>query len=183
MPARRSASAWFRRATGPAGTVLLALGTAVTVALATVAFLGPRTGTVQVATVLSGSMAPAMSAGDLVIATPKPLNEIAVGDVLVFNAPIADRRLVTHRVIEVVEQGTRPVVRTKGDANSAPDPWLAQLERGPAWEVRAVVPEAGRVLAWLRTPLVRAVLLWIVPVALAVLWLRGIWRSNEGESP
>src|SRR3546814_18384504 len=65
---------------------------------------------------------------------------------------VLDRRLVVHRVVRVVRAGEHPVVQTGGDANDAPDPWLARLPDGAVWPVRAEVPHLGHVLLLLRTP-------------------------------
>jgi len=70
--------------------------------------------------VLSGSMEPAMSPGDVVIVDDTPAAEIEKGDVITF-AEGGDERPTTHRVIEVVEQSGETAFRTQGDANENAD--------------------------------------------------------------
>lgn len=73
-------------------------------------------GWVQPLVVVSGSMEPGIHTGDLLVSVPEPVEELAVGDV----ASIASARsgnLVTHRVIEIVENGSQYEIRMKGDAN------------------------------------------------------------------
>ncbi|MEW6473982.1 MAG: signal peptidase I [Actinomycetota bacterium] len=82
--------------------------------------LGPHTGRYRTLTVLSGSMRPTMPEGSVAIVIPVPPAEIRPGDVITYNIPVGDRRVVTHRVVEIVEGGDHPVVRTQGDANAAP---------------------------------------------------------------
>lgn len=137
--------------------------------------LGPRTGQYRTVNVLSGSMGAAAPTGALVVVTPLPPSEVKVGDVITYQIPVDDHRVVTHRVVEVVEAGDRPVVRTKGDANEAADPWLARLEGDTAWKARLAVPGLGTVIRALRAPWLSGVLVRGVPVVLALVWLAEIW--------
>src|ERR687888_40925 len=103
------------------GGLLLAL-----IALVGLALL-PRTGWYRPVTVLSGSMKPAFSPGDMVVLTPEPLRDVRIGQVISYRIPVGDHHVQTHRVIQIIRGGANPVVRTKGDANNAPDPWNARL--------------------------------------------------------
>jgi signal peptidase len=145
--------------------------------------IGPRTGRYQTATVLTGSMRPTMPEGSVVLATPMAARDVRVGDVITYRIPVEDRRIVTHRVVEVVREGNRPVVRTKGDANKDPDTWVAELTGATVWKVRASVPKAGYVFEWLRRPQARQLLVFVVPLLLAFLLLRDIWRRPPDPVP
>lgn len=145
--------------------------------------LGPRTGRYQTATVLSASMRPTFGPGALVIVTPTPAEDLRVGDVIMYHIPVDDHRVVSHRIAEIVEPGAHPVVRTAGDANSAPDPWLAHLEDGPVWRVRGHVPGAGAALQQLRHPLIRRIAVQGAPALLAVMALWEIWGSQAKRGP
>lgn len=138
--------------------------------------LGPHTGRYRTLTVLSGSMRPTIPEGSVIIVTPLSPADIRPGDVIAYNIPVEDHRVVTHRVIEIAEGGDHPVVRTQGDANPAPDPWLARLENEPAWQVRAAVPGLGHILQALRAWPLRALLVWGLAALLLALWLTGIHR-------
>lgn len=157
------------------GAALVVLAALVFLVLA----LGPRSGRYQTVTVLTGSMRPSMPEGSVLVATPVPLDRLGVGDVVTYRIPVEDRRVVTHRIVEIVRGGDRPVVVTKGDANAAPDPWVAELKGGHAWKVTAVVPKAGYALHALRMPLVTRLVLPVVCALLALLWLRDIWREDD----
>ena len=79
--------------------------------------LSTFSGSVRFLTVLSGSMSPALSPGDMVVAAAVPMTIIQPGDVISFkNAD--EKTLVTHRVVEVKSDS----FIVKGDANENPDP-------------------------------------------------------------
>lgn len=140
--------------------------------------VGPQTGKYRVMTVLTGSMRPSFPEGSLIVQTPLPVRRVQVGDVITYRIPMDDRRIVTHRVVEIVEPGQFPVIRTQGDANNTPDPWLARLEGDSTWQVRAGVPKAGYLFQWLRQPAAQRLTQFLIPALLAVLWLRHIWRAQ-----
>lgn len=86
--------------------------------------------------VLTGSMQPSMPAGTLVVVREVDATEIGTGDVITFNPRPNDPTVVTHRVVGVGFDGDgRPVFRTQGDANDAPDPWTVQEQQvvGKRW--------------------------------------------------
>jgi signal peptidase len=128
-------------------------------------------------------MRPYFAPGDLLVLTPEPLREIRPGWVISFHAPLGDHRVQTHRVIHVVRGGDHPLVRTKGDANDAADPWVARLHGTTAWRVRRVVPHAGQLVVWLREPVVHDLTVFLVPFLLGLAWIRRIWREppESGE--
>jgi signal peptidase len=117
----------------------------------------PHTGWYRTETVLSGSMRPMFGPGDLVVVTPEPTRDIRAGQVISLHIPVGDHHVQTHRVVAVLRGGDNPIVRTKGDANNARDPWVSKLQGTTAWRVRPVVPKAGLAIAWLRSPIVRTI--------------------------
>jgi signal peptidase len=161
----------------------LAVGGALVFCLAVFAFfgLGPHTGFYRTETVLSGSMVPRFSPGDVIVVTPEPLRDVRVGQVITYHAPVQGHMIVTHRVVKVLKGGAHPVVWTKGDSNAAPDPWTAKLQGSTAWQQRWVIPGAGFIIEWLRAQWMRWLLVFVVPVLLAVIWLRDIWRDEDSD--
>ena len=163
----------------------LALGLALLVLL----LLGllPHTGWYRTETVLSGSMRPTFAPGDLVVVTPERLADVRVGQMISYHKPVDDHHVQTHRVVAVLRRGGQTFVRTKGDANNARDPWLARLNGTTAWRVRAVVPKAGWGIVWLRSPRIRTLAVFGVPLLLALLGLWRIWRApgtgGDNEAP
>jgi signal peptidase len=136
--------------------------------------VGPRTGRYRTLTMLTGSMSPRIRPGSLVVAVPQRTDHVRPGDVIVLTAP-DDGRVVTHRVIEVLDDGASVVLRTKGDANKVADPWRVRVNSKVTWRVRAVVPGMGTGVRLVREPLVRRVTTLGLPVVLLALWLRAVW--------
>ena len=99
-------------------------------------------GQLRVMPVLTGSMAPGIPVGTLVAVTP--VSSVHVGEVIMFVPPGATRP-VLHRVVSL-DGG----VHTKGDANTAADPWVLS---GGFWRLRWASPEFGRALAVVRASL------------------------------
>ena len=143
--------------------------------------LVPRTGWYRPVTVLSGRMKPSFSPGDMVVVTPEPLRDVRVGQVISYRIPVGDHHVQSHRVIKIVRGGAHPVVRTKGDANNAPDPWTAKLDGTTAWRVRAVLPKVGYAVFWFRSPLMHSLTVLLAPLLLAVLLVAQIWRRPKRE--
>jgi signal peptidase I len=140
---------------------------------------GPRFGWFRIETVLSGSMRPTFSPGDLIIVTPEATRAVRVGQVITYSIPIGDRHVESHRVARILRHGNEPIIVTKGDANPTPDPWHAQLHGGTAWTVRTVVPRVGAVITWLRSPTAHLLTVIVVPLCLAASWLVLIWRRPD----
>jgi signal peptidase I len=138
-------------------------------------FLGYRT-----QTMLTASMAPAIEPGDVVVAGPVPAADLSVGDVISYHIPIGDHRVESHRVVSIAPAPHGGLlVRTKGDANAAPDPWTALIDADTVLRMHAVVPKVGTVIRVLRLPLVIQFLHYGAPAILAVLVLLSIW-SRQG---
>lgn len=138
--------------------------------------IGPRFLGYQTATMLTGSMAPGIMPGDVVVTTLQPVSEIEVGDVISYHIPVEDHRVETHRVIEVVRGADgSTAVRTKGDANEAVDPWVATLDGDYVYEQAFIIPGIGEVIRTLRTPIVSTILVYGAPAVLVVGLLTMIW--------
>ncbi|MGY1808174.1 signal peptidase I [Blastococcus sp. SYSU D00669] len=144
--------------------------------------VGPHVLDYRTMTMLTGSMAPQIEAGDVVISTPLDVEDVTEGMVISYHIPIDDHRVVTHRVVSVEHGDDGSVtVRTKGDANTAVDPWQATLQGDTAYQVQAVVPELGHVIQFLREPVVSKTLVWGAPALLAGWLILSIWRPENEE--
>ncbi len=128
--------------------------------------------------VLSGSMAPSMPPGAVVLAVAEPDSQVSVGQVLAFHPPADPNILVTHRVVQVVHVGDKVEIRTQGDANNAADQWTAVLQGTTAWHVTYAVPVVGYVAIWATVPWVRIVALLTFIGILAWVALARIWREE-----
>jgi signal peptidase len=137
--------------------------------------VGPVLGLYRTVTVLSGSMRPTFSPGDMVVVSPEPLTSVRVGQVISFRTPTADPYVETHRVIAVLRGGAEPIVQTKGDANNTVDPWRAQLDGSTAWRYRFRLPMLGYPILFLREPWVRRFSVFFLPALLALWALAKLW--------
>ena len=94
----------------------------VAVVLMTLALVGVRLVGLQPYVVLSGSMEPTYPVGSLIYVQKVDPHILQVGDPITYM--VSDNTVVTHRIIQVLEDETEPgTVRffTQGDANDIPD--------------------------------------------------------------
>jgi len=156
------------------GTAALAGACAVLLALGA----GPALGLYRTVTVLSGSMRPTFSPGDVIVVTPERARDLRTGQVISYRIPIDGRPIETHRVVRILAHGDEPIVQTKGDANNALDPWQAKLHGGTLWRYRLRIPLVGYPILALRIPLVHWLLVVLLPACLALFVVANIWRPR-----
>jgi signal peptidase len=173
---------WLTRLVGRIVRLVWVAAVTVTMVVLLLIGLGPPTGAYQIRTVLTGSMRPNMPEGSVIMVRPVKPGDLQVGDVITYRIPVDDRRIVTHRIVDIPEPGAQPVVRTKGDANNAPDPWVARLkDNDAAWRVTYSVPKVGYALASLRRPAVQQLTVLGAPALLAVASLFRIWMPSKRD--
>lgn len=127
----------------------VAVAVALGAALLTV--IVPRvTGSVSL-TVLTGSMSPTIPAGSMVLVKPLDPSGVREGDVITFQAEPGKSSYITHRVIDIEDEGGQLSFITKGDANRGEDkdPVPAGAVRG---RVLFHVPHVGTLADRVRTP-------------------------------
>lgn len=152
------------------GWAALAVALLLTLAIALPLAFGARPHTV-----LTGSMEPAIAAGDVVIDERIAPTAARVGDVVTFRDPEDQSRLITHRVRSIRRAGSHLWFVTQGDANNTTEHWRIAAA-GELGRVAYTVPWVGHVAVITRTPLGLALLL-IVPLALlGIDELVRIWR-------
>lgn len=161
-PSEQVAAVTPRARSGPSRllTALIVLA-GVTVLFVGIAF---RLGNLHVQTVLSNSMQPAFSAGDLVVTQTVASDAVRVGDVITFVPPDGTRPVI-HR-IRSLEGG---LITTRGDANSINDTWRFSLVSPTTDRLVAVVPYLG----WLSQLQRPALLLAGALIGLALLFELG----------
>jgi signal peptidase I len=144
--------------------------------------IGPRLLHYRTATMLTGSMAPGIVPGDVIVDTPERAADIKVGQIITYQIPVDDHRVESHRVIWVHHNHDGSALfRTQGDANDGADPWTAKAEGTTVWRVRGVVPAAGAVIRFLRQPAVSLALTRVLPVVIIACLLVSIWRPRRAE--
>lgn len=115
------------------------------VAVISLAVLVPRLGGATPYNVLTGSMAPGLPPGTLLVVRPVDAENIGVGDVITYQVESGQATLVTHRVVtQAFDAKGQPIFRTQGDANDVPDArWVRPVQiRGELWYA---VPYLGHV--------------------------------------
>ena len=81
--------------------------------------------TFSFAIVGSSSMSPTLTKGDVLLWTPVEMNEITVGDIVIYKSYTCwpDEKMVVHRVVETEYDGDGCILlETRGDANG----WVDQ---------------------------------------------------------
>ena len=124
----------------------------------------------------SDSMRPAIRAGDLLITRAEPATKIHVGEIVSFDDPGLNRRLVTHRVVAIDAAAQRIDFLTRGDANATPESWSVNRHASVA-TLDLRIAGVGRAVAWLADPWARTILLTLVALVLSTAMLRRIWRA------
>ena len=103
-------------------------------------------------TVLTDSMVPEFSSGDMVFVKVSDAKGIKTGDVITFNPSSGSDAYLTHRVTEKITnyQGTGVTCfRTKGDANNADDSFLIDEDR-VIGKVQFHVPKLGVIVRFVQ---------------------------------
>lgn len=93
-------------------------------------------------TVVSGSMRPTFSPGDVAVTQAVPIGSLRVGDAIAFYPP-GQTLPILHRITSLKTTATGLEITTRGDANPINDPWLATLSGPTAYRLVAVVPFVG----------------------------------------
>ena len=133
--------------------------------------------------VLSGSMRPGVQPGDLAIVRPVPTDRLRVGEVIAYLPP-GQSTPVIHRIISITPAG----IVTKGDANSAADPWgRVKPQSSTVAHLVAVVPKVGFVTDVRRQLLAGSGVVVLVALVVA-LWSRtrragNATASTDGAEP
>jgi signal peptidase len=124
-----------------------------------------------------GSMEPNLHRGSLAFDKVTSVEDLAVGDVITY-VPPGESRPLSHRITSVTDDGKNGLVFTsKGDANSAADPWKFTLDDKVQAKVVFTVPWAGYPLWVLASPLSRLLLIGGPAMAIAVITGRRLWRQ------
>lgn len=149
--------------------------------------------------VISGSMEPTYSKGDLLFLSGEEPNDIGFGDVIVFDpngvwlSPPTEP--VVHRVINITFYGGIWWYMTKGDANLLPDQWSYQPEGefnpfiDPRWipQTKIIGKVVGRIpfIGWVKILLTENIVYPILIIILCILVISLIYdhiKEKEEEN-
>ncbi len=140
-----------------------------------------RADVVRVSRVLTGSMDPTIPPGSVVVSRPVQPEKVGRGDVVVFLPPPpfgTGGTPVVHRVVDVQRKDGDVLLRTKGDANAAEDPWTLNASRSTLHEAAWSSAAGGRAADLLARG-GGSLLLTVVVAAVAGRLLVALWRPRE----
>ena len=119
--------------------------------------------------VSSGSMIPELQVFDvLVVNGNEPFEEVEVGDIIVFNRPSGQDRVIVHRVASIIDENPL-TIRTKGDANPASIPGTDFPITSEEYigQVAYVIPQVGYITRILTPPINYIIIAIIVGIMIA----------------
>ena len=156
--------------------VALALSAALAISVITL-HLGVRA-------VLTGSMRPDYGPGSVLLTQRIPASAVKTGMVVLF-VPPGKHSEYAHRVTSVTGLKTSPIITTKGDANTAADPWHARLVTPFANQVIGSLPGVGRVIVAVRGTgqILLAVVGGIVAIWAGTRWILSPRRTSRRHVP
>ena len=130
--------------------------------------------------VASGSMGRTLPIGSVALTRAVEAGAISVGDVISFRHR-GQAETITHRVIAVSRDNSQYSFATKGDANQDPDVDNVVVGGSRIHRVEFVVPVAGHLVRYARTPL-GGVALIFVPIVGLLTDRRGRQRDLRPEA-
>jgi signal peptidase len=129
--------------------------------------------------VSSGSMEPVLNVNDvLIVRDGGSWGDLRVGDIIVFNRPDGEDRVIVHRIIDIDTDGDGDrTIRTKGDANPSPIPGTDYpiTEDDYIGRVVYVVPGVGVVTKVISPP----VNYIIIAIILAILFFNRLGKKDD----
>ncbi len=177
---------WIRRHLNSRRRLKLVVATVATaywyfaVATLAITLLVPLAAGWTSSTVMSNSMGPTISAGDVVAFAEYDGALLDQGTIILFTDPVREDSTLTHRVVGLNPDGT---YETKGDANQGADSTHVQTESiiGVA---RMVSPYGGLPYYWLATGQYVWLAAWILfTAAAAILMAPGREPEDPGAQP
>ncbi len=131
--------------------------------------------------VLTDSMYPEIESGDLIICHTIAAEDVKVNDVISFFDPAGNgTSIVTHRVLEIVEEDGELKFRTKGDFNNTEDKDLVPAEN-LVGIYQSRIPGAGKIAMFMQstTGLIICVVLPIVLLVGYDIIRRRVYEKNN----
>jgi signal peptidase len=131
--------------------------------------------------VLSGSMEPAFSPGDVLIERSVEPRQVKIGQIVTFPEPGSDRS-ITHRVRSIEARGSKLVFTTKGDADNGVQRWSID-KSGELGQPRWRIPIVGYAVMLAKTPLGLVLIVLLPLLAIAGWEIYGVWRRDGDRDP
>lgn len=130
----------------------------------------------QIKTVLSGSMEPNIKTGSIIIVkTGGDATTFKENDIITFKA--TENRIVTHRIIDVVQKNGQTMYRMKGDSNKTKDMNLVLPQNVIGEYTNITIPYIGYFIEFTKSK-GGSLLLFLIPGLLLFSYsLVAIWRT------
>jgi signal peptidase len=131
--------------------------------------------------VSSGSMEPVLKVNDiLIVRDGGSWQDLTMGDIIVFNRPEGEDRVIVHRIVDIdVDGDGERMVRTRGDANPASIPGTDYPIRQDDYigKVIYVIPGIG-IITKVISPPVNYI---IIAIILAILFFNRLGKKNRSD--
>jgi len=171
------AGVWPRRLLSAGGYLVLALSLALLASLLTVtatSLLGYSSYVIY-----SGSMEPTVKVGSLLLSRPVDAEDLRVGNVITYRSP-GNHTTLTHRIVDMRQEGGEWVFKTKGDASLGPDPNEVIL-RGQVTKMAFDIPYLGYVVDFARSTPGIALFLLVPAAGLLAIQAQKTWRARASR--
>ncbi len=125
------------------------------------------------------TMAPALNLNDLIfIGDGHIFNTTKMGDMIVFNKPAGEDRIIVHRVTEITSENGKRIIITKGDASPVSIPGIdfPVDSKNYIGKVKLVIPQIGILLA---PPVNYILLAAIISVIVIVIFFYGRKKAPQ----
>jgi signal peptidase len=143
-------------------------------AMALAAVIAAGASGVRVRVERTGSMAPVLHPGDLVLVRSTPIDRVRIGDVI--GVRQTSGQVIVHRVERIDGAQGFLRVHTRGDANPTGEDW--QIPRGGSVAlVKGSVPHVGTVVTAIKGP-AAAIAMIVAALLLAFSALRAVWKRG-----
>ena len=119
--------------------------------------------------VSSGSMIPELQVFDVIVVNGhKSFEEVKVGDVIVFDKPVGEKKVIVHRVASIIDDDPM-TIRAKGDANPASIPGtdFPITEKEYLGHVVFTVPQVGYITRVIQPPTNYVIIAIVVGIMMA----------------
>ena len=123
----------------------------------------PVLGKYKLMHVLTGSMSPAIEAGDIILTKAVDFKDLKEGDIITFR--VGYKTLITHRIVRVNNNGS---FVTKGDANNTEDIDLKIDKTNIIGKYFFKIPRGGYILRFIQSP--AGLIVFILIPATILIW-------------
>ncbi len=126
--------------------------------------------------IVSNSMHPAVSRGDMVFSFPIDKTFLELGDIIAFSSPSDPGTVIVHRVVAKERDG----YKTKGDNNSVSDNWTV-TDSQVIGRIGFTIPHFGHLVSSIQSPRGFALIIGLPALLLLVLQIKKIFEGIEEE--